>query len=245
VTRLERSLADRLTTAALVACAFVMVGLSIAREISSRNERRQDALIANYLPGWESTLVHAMGASSALGVPTLIEFLDLQCPACSAFHTTQLQRLRSLVDSSSYRHLIVHTPLSIHPEARDAAVASLCANDQGAFRDFVEFALENQRSFRARPWLAFADSIGVGDRTKFASCLERADAKYSSVETSSRAALELSVHSTPTLLLDGWRLERLPTAERLADAIRARRRGDRPEGFAPEPESVRGPRLRP
>ncbi|MBN1585147.1 thioredoxin domain-containing protein [Candidatus Uhrbacteria bacterium] len=66
----------------------------------------------------------------------LIVYSDIECPYCGRFHDT----LRQVQDQYEDRVRIVfrHFPLSFHPNAMSAALASECAGDQGRFWEFLD-----------------------------------------------------------------------------------------------------------
>ena len=61
--------------------------------------------------------------------PTIVEFTDFQCPYCRDMHEVLMQG----VAESEFDLVIMHFPLEpIHPLAKPAAKASLCAEAQGS-----------------------------------------------------------------------------------------------------------------
>lgn len=133
----------------------------------------------------------------------VVEVSDFQCPFCRR-HTVETQPTldESYVDAGSIFWVFKHLPLPIHPQAVDAAVASECAGDQGAFwpmHDLLFKTVELWAVDEPGPALnALAVELGL-DQVAFTACLE------------SRAALErvLSdsndlagiVGSTPTFII--------------------------------------------
>jgi protein-disulfide isomerase len=65
------------------------------------------------------------------GKITLIEFSDFECPFCSRFIPTVEQVEETYGDDVTL--VFKHFPLSFHPLAKPAAVASECAGDQDKF----------------------------------------------------------------------------------------------------------------
>jgi len=73
---------------------------------------------------------------------TLIEYSDFQCPFCGAFHPTVNQVLEKY--KGKVRLVYRHFPLSFHPNAQPAALASECAAEQGKFWEFHSTMFKNQ-----------------------------------------------------------------------------------------------------
>lgn len=63
--------------------------------------------------------------------PIIVEFLDYQCPACRAV----APHVSKAMEDGSVSIVVRHLPLEeIHPIAREAAKAVVCAERQGIFR---------------------------------------------------------------------------------------------------------------
>jgi protein-disulfide isomerase len=80
----------------------------------------------------------AADTSRILGSPTakvwVIEVSDFQCPFCKQWHDeTYPTVLDDYVKSGKVRLAYVNFPLNIHPHARAAATAAMCAGAQGHF----------------------------------------------------------------------------------------------------------------
>ena len=73
---------------------------------------------------------HVKGGDASAPV-TMIEYSDFQCPYCGAFEPTVAQVLKQY--GNKIRFVYRHFPLSFHPNAEPAALASECASEQGKF----------------------------------------------------------------------------------------------------------------
>jgi protein-disulfide isomerase len=84
---------------------------------------------------------HVTGAKN--GKITIVEFSDFQCPYCGKYKTTVDQVLKAYPNDVTL--VFKHFPLSFHPFAKPAAVASECANEQGKFWQMYDklFTLNN------------------------------------------------------------------------------------------------------
>ena len=77
---------------------------------------------------------------------TIVEFSDFQCPFCKkSFDQTEQQLLTEYVDSGKAKFVYRDLPLeSLHPNARSAALAAECADEQGTFWDFHDKLFNGQ-----------------------------------------------------------------------------------------------------
>ncbi len=101
---------------------------------------------------------HRWGDPTARAV--LIEYLDLQCPACKALHPTITQLAADFADDL----LVVrrHLPLTaIHPRAFDAAIATEAAARQDRFDEMVDrlFDTQGEAGEWTDPAVVFQDRI--------------------------------------------------------------------------------------
>src|SRR5262245_16781325 len=106
----------------------------------------------------------------------IVEFSDFQCPYCARFHD---QTLQPLLDAypGKIRFVYRHVPLSaIHSNAFQAAEASMCAYEQGAFWPYHDGIYENQAKLGAELYIQLATDIGL-DVESFRACLENDEYK--------------------------------------------------------------------
>lgn len=131
----------------------------------------------------------------------ILEFGDYECPYCARLAEESLPRLKAeYVSKGLVKYAFMNFPLeSIHPYAREAAEAALCADEQGKFWNMHE------RLFTARGRL---DKVAVAvmaeemtlDPSRFRECV-------SSTRPSERVRMHQSVgrahsvQSTPTTLV--------------------------------------------
>lgn len=135
---------------------------------------------------------------------TIMEYSDLECPFCKAFHQTAKRLLEKNGDELAwvYRHF----PLdSIHPKARKEAEATECANELGGEQKFWEYVdlifattpSNNGLDLTLLP--KFATQLGL-DQTAFETCL--ASGKYADrIESNFKNGLEIGITGTPTVIV--------------------------------------------
>lgn len=116
------------------------------------------------------------------------------------------------------------------PESVWAAEAAQCAADQGRFDDyyqklFLEQRGENEGAFRKPQLQRFAAELGL-DHGRFDACLEH-DRHLERIEAEREAGARQGVRSTPTLFVNGRKIESVPSFEQLVEVIEAAARGQR------------------
>lgn len=133
----------------------------------------------------------------------IVEFSDFQCPFCRRFHE---QTYRALLDAypGQIRFVYRNLPLtSIHPDAMSAAVASLCANDQGLYWEYHD-RLFSSDALGREVYVQYATDLGM-DMEEFAVCLD--SGKHEEfIQKDMDFALNLGVRSTPTFFINGLAL---------------------------------------
>lgn len=156
------------------------------------------------------------------GAIRVLEFVDLQCPACAMYHReVVLPLLDGLADSgASVSFRVVLFPLPVHPYADVAAHAAACAQRQGRFGEYLSVALAAQREFATEPWARFANDAGVSDERAFLTCL-REPGRPSLVSEGVSLAESAGIRATPTLAINGWVLPRPASKEELLAVIKA------------------------
>lgn len=129
----------------------------------------------------------------------IVEFSDFQCPFCSRVAAPLGEVKAHYGDNVSIT--FKHFPLSFHQNAMPAAIASMCANEQGKFWPFHDLAFQNQKALGTDDLNNYAKQVGV-DEKKFAECIAsgRTKAKIEADMAEARAA---GVRGTPTIYING------------------------------------------
>jgi protein-disulfide isomerase len=131
---------------------------------------------------------------------TIVEFSDFQCPFCRRFHDETYQALLEAYPGQ-IRFVYRNLPLtSIHPDAMPAAVASLCANDQGKYWEYHE-KLFSSETLDEPTYIQYATDLGL-DVDTFTACLS--DGSHDEfIQQDMDFAINLGVQSTPTFFVNG------------------------------------------
>jgi protein-disulfide isomerase len=129
----------------------------------------------------------------------LVEFSDFQCPFCLRAHPTVQQVLSTYGDK--IRFVYRNYPLPSHPNARPAAEAAQCANEQGKFWEYHDRLFADQTKLSDADLKASAAALGM-DAPKFNTCLD--SHKYKTrIDTDLQAGNEAGVNGTPAFFVNG------------------------------------------
>ena len=131
----------------------------------------------------------------------LVEFSDFQCPYCKRWFDETYKPLMAAYPGQIrlvYRNL----PLtSIHPQAMSAAIASLCANEQGAYWPYHDKLFGGELELGREAYLQYASELEL-DGAAFESCLDSGQFD-DSLQQDMDFSLNLGVRSTPTFFVNG------------------------------------------
>lgn len=152
-------------------------------------------------PTYDVTVGSAPYAGGEDAKVTIVEFSDFQCPFCAK----AAQTVKQIKEKYGKKVKVVFKqfPLSFHSQAKKAAVASLCANEQGrdSFWKLHDEFFSNQASLAPEKIKESAKKLGL-DSTKFDKCLD--DNKFiAQVEKDIIQGRDLGVKGTPTFFVNG------------------------------------------
>ena len=130
---------------------------------------------------------------------TLVEFSDFECPYCSQ----AANEVRTVLQAypKDIRLVYKQFPLSTHPHANLAAVASLAALNQNKFWPMHDKLFGNFRKLSRENFLAWAKELGL-DMPKFTADLGSPTLK-AAVEKDLKAGEEAGVSGTPSFYING------------------------------------------
>ena len=133
----------------------------------------------------------------------IVEFSDFQCPFCLRADPTVKQVLTTYGDRVHFVYR--HFPLPNHPNARPAAEAAACAQDQGKFWAYHDELFTNQSKLSDADLKQHAASLGL-DAPKFNDCFD-GKKRTKDVEADVAAGTALGVTGTPAFFINGRQLE--------------------------------------
>lgn len=146
-----------------------------------------------------------LGAEDAQIV--IIEFSEYQCPFCSKMYQEIYPDLKKdFIDTGKVKYVYRDFPLTIHPNAVNAAMAAECAGDQGQYFAMHDLLFENQTNWAKednpkKNFDEYAVSIGLNAAT-FSECYE--SKKYADEITKDKEeGIAYGVQVTPTLFING------------------------------------------
>lgn len=208
---------ERILNVALVLSAVAIAGSLVHREVKRANLKEVAAPSPVFRGNWREFLGSGRLVSGSKASPVqIVEFLDLECPACSEFQAKTLSAVEHAY-RESVAVTIIHHPLRIHRFAQLAARASECAAHEDQFAPFVELALAKQDSFGIKPWEELAEEAGVADMKAFEKCLSAPMPKL--VKTGQALAENLEITATPSIIVNGWQYSRPPSEKLLREDI--------------------------
>lgn len=141
----------------------------------------------------------------------LVEYGDLQCPACKSFHESlkEIQKDKSVSDNITFVYR--HFPLAnIHQFAMEAAISAQAAGNQGKFFEMTDLMYTNQEEWSKQKSVTetfkkYAEQLKL-DMEKYEADI-KSDKTRAKVIADQESGTTYLVNSTPTFFLDGEKLE--------------------------------------
>jgi len=141
---------------------------------------------------------HAKGPANA--AVTVIEFSDYECPFCRRAEPVVEQILREYAGRVRFEYR--HFPLeSIHPKARGAAEAAVCADEQGRFWEYHAQLFGDGKGLAQKELVAHATNAGL-DVAAFQACVADGRAR-ARVDADVAAGQAAGVTGTPAFFVNG------------------------------------------
>jgi protein-disulfide isomerase len=132
-----------------------------------------------------------------------IEFSDFQCPFCQRANPTVEQVLKTY--GSQIRFVYRHYPLPNHPNARPAAEAAACADEQGRFWQYHDELFAKSNQLTDADLKEHAAAVGL-DAARFAACVDGHRFK-NQIDQDIKEGNDAGVSGTPAFFINGRALE--------------------------------------
>ncbi|KKS01476.1 MAG: Na+/H+ antiporter, NhaA family protein, nonfunctional [Candidatus Yanofskybacteria bacterium GW2011_GWA2_41_22] len=150
----------------------------------------------------------------------LVEYSDFQCPACAYYYPLLKKLSQDFGDKVSFTYR--HFPLRQHINARLAAYAAEAAGKQNKFWEMHDLIFENQTKWENRGdaekvFKEFANSLDL-NADLFKNDLDSKEIK-DKVENDLQSGVKSQVNSTPTIFLNGKKIEVPPNYDELQNII--------------------------
>ncbi len=159
-----------------------------------------------------------IGAENAL--VTIVEYSDLQCPACRAFAPLVKQMLEDNPDT--VRLVYRHFPLAQHQYAQVAAYAAEAAGNQGKFFEYHDILFDAQDEWSVaedvKPlFIEYASDLEL-DVDQFTADMDSAEVK-AKVDADLASGVAAGVNSTPSFYVNGEKIRNPSSAESFQQII--------------------------
>jgi protein-disulfide isomerase len=219
--------------------ALAAIALIATRLKSGSHQEGANQGVAVQLTPDQLQRVHGISVGRADAPITIYEFADFQCPHCAEFSAFIEPLIRqNLVDTGKARYVFYEFPLGFKWSFLSAR-AGRCANEQGKFWEMhgMLFGRQRQWSFdpdAAAQFVEYARTIPGIDAGKFEQCV-RSDQFQKEVSESAQLGQSLGVQGTPTLFVNGRKVEPLPKSY---SEFEAQVRRIAPDAFAGAPAAA-------
>jgi protein-disulfide isomerase len=187
------------------------------RDTEVRQALTSKAQVAVHL---QAPRVNVSGNGPSLGPAdapvTLVEFADFQCPYC-ARALPLVSELRERFPTQ-VRVVFKHLPLeSIHPRARAASEAAICAEKQDRFWPYHDLLFQNPRALGDADLRAHAGTVGL-DLAAFDACLQGPE-RTERIAADVAEATAAGISGTPAFVLNGVLIRGLRSPDEMAALV--------------------------
>lgn len=142
---------------------------------------------------------------------TVYEFSDFECPNCKLAQPTTEQFV-SQNQARGVRLVYRHFPLDQHPNSRLAAIASVCAGNEGKFWEYHDILFANNLKLEKSDLVAYARQLNLSP--SFEGCLSTQSAA-SIVDKDVGEGLSRNIRATPSFVIGDIILEGNQPLDRL------------------------------
>ena len=147
---------------------------------------------------------------------TIVKFEDFQCPYCKAVQPN-FEKVLKRYDG---KVRLVHKDLpldEIHPQARQAAEAARCADDEGKFWEYHDKLYASSPKAAPEDLKFYAKDLGL-KQDSFDKCLNTGKYK-AAIQKDMNEAASLGLTGTPTFFINGRELSGAQSIEAISQII--------------------------
>lgn len=164
---------------------------------------------------------HTMGPDTAK--VTLVEYSDLQCPACQSYNPVVKELLNK--HPKDLRLVYRHFPLDMHEHALEAAYAAEAAAKQGKFFEYHDLLFDNQQDWEKAKnvtslFMKYARELKLNEK-QFTADMKSKDVQ-AKVEADKMSGTQLKINSTPTFYINGAMIKNPNSLEAFDALIQAK-----------------------
>ena len=142
----------------------------------------------------------------------IVEFSDFQCPFCKRFTKSLKQAYTESLAERPFSYAFKHFPLSsrcnphikrdMHPRACHAAMAAICAEQQGAFWEMHDLLFAQQQQLEDQDLKSYAQQLKL-NLESFITCLSD-EKTQERLSADIALGAKLGVRGTPAFFVNGW-----------------------------------------
>jgi protein-disulfide isomerase len=203
-------------------------GASAARELRSAAADGAREAVQTEMPGLQATTIALLGSSATVdtgpqptALPptpvsidvsnspawgsenakvTIVEYSDFQCSFCERFFQLTYPQLKQQY-GDKIRFVYKNFPF-LTLDSEPAAIASVCAQEQGKFWEFHDALFSDQHTRGRDAYVKFATDAKIPNITQFTQCID--SSKYAAtVQADSAQGQGFGVTGTPTFFING------------------------------------------
>lgn len=227
--------ATRIVVGAVVAVVAIVavVGAMVIADRTTQDRVGTSTAVPAGAGGMGQGFVANEDVTLVPGAPTLEIYEDFQCPACAQFEQVMGGTVVDLAEQGRIR-LVYHLKTFLDANLRTThslsmGNAAMCAADAGAFQAFHDAVYTTMPPQEGQGWTTaqvkgFAEGAGITGSAldTWQTCVdEKTYASY--VESTEESSSRAGVNATPTVVLDGQKLdfEAVPDPAALTAAVEA------------------------
>ena len=183
----------------ILAMLFVAI-VVLHRKFESAERTGQDV---RRIDQWDELAAASLWIGAPDAPIRIIEFADLECPACGSFHP-RLQRLRKQY-GDRVAVGFAHYPLTRHNFALAASRALECVAERSDPWAFMAAVYSKQDSLGLKSWSSYSEDAGDEQSDDVDGCVE-SEREFPRIDAGIRLARAIGVPGTPALVVNGWLL---------------------------------------